>query len=376
MTIFAKAWSSDWLRRVPAIAVIVLVGATVVWHLRGEGVAVAPVVPQAGTPVVQLADVGGPIPVVVVPNRPGWNLVHIAATEGVLVGPDRERLTAAASRPGASGIWAQVRLPAGPTRLWVARDEHITALQLDTGLPGPAFNGSPGVAAADFTGPDGPECVSAVLGQLAAENNAPVTSCPADTLNASDAAALHGTIRFLAQRGYREISLVADGSPRSMAAADVVRADSAAARVTIGSQGPLVVVAGWEAADHTLTTLATDRQRGADGAYLAPWLLYAPLHETPIAQLVPLSYSPRDPLPQTYVTALQSKFPGEPASASGYLAWRQTHTMKQDGPLRLYAVARISVPGTASGHSHGGGWLPQGTITAVTNALDGTPIST
>jgi hypothetical protein len=375
MPIFARTRAAVPPRRIPAIVVLVLVGAGIVWHLRDGDGAGAPVAHLAGVPVVQVADAGGPVAVLIVPNRPGRNLVHVAAPDGVSVGTDRERLTAAGTRPGAGGTWTEVRLPAGPARLWVARGGHTAELRVDTGAPAPPSSGPSGPAAQDLTGPDGPECASAVLGRLVAGVVTPVTSCPADALTAADAAALRGVIRFLAQRGQRTISLVADGSRRSVAAAELVRTGSAAAGITIGSTGPLVVVAGWAAADRTLTGLAADRTRGAGGAYLAPWLLHAPVQEARLAQLIPLRYAPRDPLPLEYLAALQSRFPSEPPSASGYAAWLQARGMDLAGRLRLYAAARVTVPGPANVHSHGAGWLPHGTITPVTNTLDGSPIS-
>ncbi|GIE48239.1 hypothetical protein Ani05nite_17730 [Amorphoplanes nipponensis] len=368
MPISAEAGALPWLRRVPAMVAMVLVAA-VAWHLRGSDSADPPVPQPAGVPVVRLAAAGQPVPVLIVPNRPGRNLVHVAAPQGVSVGTDRGRLATAAARPGASGSWAEVRLPAGPSRLWIARGGHLAALEIDTGAAATTAPGPDG----DVTGPDGPECASAVLGRLAAGTTTPVTSCPASALTAADAAALHGTIRFLAQRGQRAISLAADGSPRSVAAAALVRADSAAAGITVGSGGPLVVVAGWAAADRALTARAGDPTRGAAGAYLAPWLLHAPLQEAAIAQLVPLGYSPRDPLPMQYLAALQGRFPDEPASASGYAAWRQARGLGPEDQPRLYAAARLTVPGVPDDHVHGGGWLPHGTITPVTAVLDGTP---
>jgi len=369
MRISADAGVIPWLRRVPAVVAIVAVAA-VAWHLRGGDGAEAPLPQTAGVPVVHLAGAGGQVPVLVVPNRPGRNLVHVAAADGVSVGTDRGKLTTAGARPGAGGSWAEVQLPAGPGRLWIGQGGQVSALEIDTG---PAATAAPRPAAADVTGPDGPECASAVLGRLAAGVTTPVTSCPADALSAADAAALHGTIRFLAQRGQRTISLVADGSPRSVAAADLVRAHSAAAGITVGTQGPLVVVAGWEAADRALIARAGDATRGAAGAYLAPWLLHSPLQEAAIAQLVPLTYSPRDPLPMQYLADLQSRFPDEPASASGYAAWRQARGLDQEGQTRLYAAARITVPGVRNDHVHGGGWLRHGTVTPVTAVLDGSP---
>jgi hypothetical protein len=75
-------------------------------------------------------------------------------------------------------------LASGNNGLWIGRGDRVTELSVDTGRGGPSMP--------DLTGPDGPECTSAVLGRLAAGNREPVRSCPADALSAVDTSALRG----------------------------------------------------------------------------------------------------------------------------------------------------------------------------------------
>src|SRR5829696_1844364 len=102
MPMSAERWV--WRRwGVHAMAVTATVIA-IAWVVRGTGG--SPPVP-AGVPVVGQVDAAGQISVLVVPGRPGWNLVHVDS-EGVLVGATREHLVPARPRPGASGGWAPV----------------------------------------------------------------------------------------------------------------------------------------------------------------------------------------------------------------------------------------------------------------------------
>jgi len=130
-------------------------------------------------------------------------------------------------------------------------------------------------------------------------------------------------------------------------------------------------VSGWATADAALRGLAADRANASGGAYLAPWLLHAPLLDGPVARLVALRYDPTDEPPQAYLAALSRAFRGEPASGTGYAAWLAARGSSTDGPVRLYAAARLAVPGSV-GHGHAdAGWLPGGRLTAVTTPLDG-----
>jgi hypothetical protein len=147
----------------------------------------------------------------------------------------------------------------------------------------------------------------------------------------------------------------------------------------------LIVVAGWEGADRAVRGVSTGRTR-AQGTYLAPWLLTAPLLGPPAGQLLPLRFHPGTVPSLTYAMALDARFPGEPPSAAGYAEWSRTTRATQAtgqksatqavpydaAPLRLYAASQIYVPGmpTHTGHGTGGRWLPNGTVTPITGPLD------
>ncbi|MDL4776710.1 hypothetical protein [Actinomadura xylanilytica] len=316
---------------------------------------------EPGVPLLAAAT-GDRGPVLVVPHRPGWNLVHVGAAAEV--GTDRARLRAAVPVPGTNGRWAMVRLPDGPGRLWIRQGGRVSSQPVDTGR----------TTASGITWNDGPECASAALGGLAAGRAEPLRACPADGLDARDAAALRATVRFIAARRARSITLIGDSSPRSAAAARAVRAASGAAGITVADrprpEQPIVVVSGWSTAHTRLRDVAKGRLPGA-GAYLAPWLLAAPLLTIPAGQLLPLRFSPRDELPLRYATALAERFPGEPPTSAGYDGWLAARGSAPADETRLYAasVVRFPTPG-GGGHAHGDwGWLPEGTVTAVSGPL-------
>ncbi|MBW4722032.1 DUF6239 family natural product biosynthesis protein [Saccharothrix obliqua] len=330
------------------LAVAVLAGAA---HLT----AVDPRRPVPG--VLQSREValgGEAVRVLVAPQRPGWNLVRVTRG-GIAAGAAPERLTATAPRPGTGGWWALVDLPPGRGSLWLRRGGELVALPVDTGSRrGP-----------DVSGPDGPECADAVLGAWLAERVA--GGCPADQLTGGDAEALRATVGFLAARGRRSVTLVADHSPRASAAAAVVH-DALRRNGMTDSGGPVLVVAGWAAADRALRDVAAGRLPGG-GSYLAPWLLTAPLLAIPAAQVIPLRQSPREPAALAYVAALNDRVPGAVATPAGYAAWRGE---PDTGPLRLYAASLVTMGLGTSRHAHGGvTWFPGGGITPVSDGLTG-----
>jgi hypothetical protein len=310
--------------------------------------------------------------VFVTPQRPGRNLILLPGGNGA-VGTHPDRLTPATSRPGTSGSWALVELPEGTARLWVQQDGVLAELTVHT----------EGGAALDVHGPDGPECASAQLGRALAGAPA-LDHCPADRLLATDGAALRAAVGFIAGRGNRALTLVADQSARSAAAAEAVRAAAAAESVAVhapgAGSGPVVVVAGWEEAASTLYDIAAGRS-AAEGIYLAPWLLSAPLLEVPAGQLLVLPFSPADALPRRYVEALGAALAGADPTASGYASWLAAQGIKgSEGAsgIRLYAPATVNADlfANAGGGRHDHGrpavstdWLPGGRLTAVTGGL-------
>ncbi|WP_433528555.1 hypothetical protein ACQPYA_19620 [Micromonospora sp. CA-263727] len=336
-------------------AVVIVVVATAVALPASPG--------QPGAPLLVTLDTGGRgIPLVVVPQRPGWNLVHVGA-EGISVGLRADRLSPAGRRPGAASGWSLVHLPPGPSRLHVAYGGRAAVVRLDAGQ---ADGAGP-----DLRGPDGPECVSAALGALLRGSSPPPPRCPAEALTPSDREDLDATVAFLAPRAEGAVSVVGDSSARSVAAVATVTAAAQRAGLRVVPAGtgrhPTLVVTGWAAAEAAIRD-ATRGPSAALGTYLAPWLLTAEVLRPATGQMLVLRFDPREEGASRYITELARRFPGEPATVSGYLAW---HGGPPAGPPRMYAAAAVSLPGPVAhgGHSRSG-FLPGGTVTAVTGPLN------
>jgi hypothetical protein len=328
---------------------------------------IPPAPPVPGAPLLRsVGAADARLPVIVVPQRPGWNLVHVGSTDAA-VGVDRGHLVPATPRPGGAGGWALVRLPAGKSRLWIQRAGRVASLRIDTGRQAASVD--------SITGPDGPECVSAVLGALVGGHGTMPDACPADRLTDPDAASLNALVKYLAGRGIATIAVLDDPSPRSRAAAQVVRAAAARHQVAVAPaprpDSAVIVVSGWSAGDAAVRGVARGEVPGA-GTYLAPWLANARLLAYGSGAVVALRYDPRDPQPLRYARALRDRIGGETATAAGYEAWRAATDTASTGRTHLYAAATISVLPAQFAHDHGarGGWLPGGTITKVTPPLD------
>jgi hypothetical protein len=340
--------------RIEAVS-LVLVAAT------GGLLAIRAASPQHGVPVLAQVNLGGDrLPVLVVPGRPGPNLVHIGA-DGVTVGLHRASMQPATARPGSTGTWAVVDLPPGRSRLWVGRDGATDPLTVDAGDAPTTLSG--------LAGPAGPECASALLGALLTSRTREVTSCPADRLSVADGESLRAMVRFVAARKVRGVGIVTDSTPRGVQAAELLRAAAVEAGLAVhppGARLPLFVVSSWSAAEVAIHRVAASTI-AAEGTYLAPWLLSSPLLTPPAGQLLALHFDPRDETALRYLSTLSTRFPGEQPTAVGFDRWLGSDGA---GPLRLYAASQVFVPGTAGEHHHGGAaWVPDGTVTAVTGPL-------
>jgi hypothetical protein len=334
----------------------------------GAALAAIPVPPAPGAPGLPLlrtvALAGAAVPVTVVPQRPGWNLVHAEpGGSAVAVGLDRAHLTPLAPRPGTTGGWALVHLPAGHATLWIGRSGTAEGLRLATAGAETDLH---------LAGPDGPECASAALGALLANSTAVPARCPADTLSATDATALRQLVSFLAGRHVRALEIVGDGSLRSAQAAAAVQAAAVATGMPLtpvpDRSAPRIVVGGWPTAEQVLH----ESLHGASQAvYLAPWLATAPVLAHGTGAVVALAFDPREALPRTYLATLRAALPGESASPAGYAAWLAARGMASSGPTRLYASAQISFLPPELGHQHGDteGWVQGGTLIPVTGPL-------
>ena len=233
--------------------------------------------------------------VVLVPNLPGWNLVHVDGA-GLKIGTAPETL----AQPDSAG-WLAVRLPTGRSEVWL--DDH--------GVAGSFFTdtGTAGSAPSSLAGPDGQECANALLGRtLASGSVTSNASCPSDTLTTADARRLTATIDRLATNGTTSLTVVADKSPRSRAAAATVRGAATAQGMTIVAPGqtaaPVVVVSGWPGT----STVATNSR-----TYLAPWL-------TELRPTQAAAAGQEDGIAQ-YVTAFRAAYPSLQPSMAGFRGW-------------------------------------------------------
>jgi hypothetical protein len=355
------AGSSRSRRALPAAAVLVVVGvaaAGLLVSVREEPTT------AAGTPVLRHVDAlpGAPA-VLVVPGRPGVNVVHLP-TAGARVGTRADELVATAARPGAGAGWAEVRLVPGRNRVWMRAGGVLASIEVDAG---PAA--TTGTAAADL-----PECAATVLGGLIAARPTGAPGCPADRLDPADLRALNATVDFLAGRRVPAIALSADQSPRGVRAAAAVRARARAAGVRIAEPGagrmPLLAVDGWSGADATIRRVAANALP-AEGVYLAPWLLVSALLDVPAGQVTALDFDPGSPVANAYLTALHAAFPGDPACTGGFRSFAGARAGDAGLPVRLFASSRIVMPGMGGHAGHDGPrrWLPDGAVTAVTGPL-------
>ncbi|NIH77953.1 hypothetical protein [Amycolatopsis viridis] len=320
--------------------------------------------PVPGVPL--LADAGG-APVLVSPQRPGVNLVHLSAPGSVRAGDGTS--VEAVPRPGASGYWAEVELPAGRSEL-VVGDRVV---EVDTGT-------SAGVPTA--AGPDGPECATTALGGLVAGRKDVLTSCPADELSEEDADALRKLVGFLADRKTQSITVVDDTTPRGTAAGRVVREAAAADRIAVRPEGAaLVVVSGWARAAAALDgAAAAQREQPAYpfGLYVAPWLLTGPLVNSVASSTVPLRFDPRERAAVSYAVALDNAFPGEAATVTGFRQWLGPEQPAAPR-VQLFASAQVNAMPMLPGQPHAPGmdspgagpgfFVPQGTVVPVSFPL-------
>jgi hypothetical protein len=329
--------------------------------------------PVPGVPLLSNASLAGQqVPVLVSPQRPGHNFVHVPAAGITVAG------VPATQRAGVDGYWADVNLPAGRSDLSIRDGAGETTLPVDTGsASGPA----------SAAGPDGPECASAALGGLIAGRKDVLAGCPSDALSEEDADALRKLVGFLGARHTTTISLVADSTPRGIAAADVVRAAATqqGLRVISGpaDQAALVVVSGFSDA-YTALTNAARAQREAPtytyGLYLAPWLLSGPIVNSVSASTVPLRFDPREQLAMSYTVALSDAFGGESPTVGGFREWLGSAEQISAQKVQLFASAQVNAmpmnpgqpqaPGMPMVGEGGGHWVPDATVVPVSFPLE------
>ncbi|MGE3663701.1 MAG: hypothetical protein AB7G09_20685 [Pseudonocardia sp.] len=372
--------------------------------------------PEPGRPSARPAELPGRhLAVLVAPMRPGPNLVHLAAAERVLGeptdgqhhgvsgepahghdhgGPATPAVSFTvdaggaevplAARTGATGLWAVLDIPSGTDRITVtesgidgAPGRYAADVPVDVGTS----TGDPALTAA-LTGPDGPECASALLGGLlAGQDTTAPSQCPSQTLTSADAGALRDTVTFLADREIAGLALVADDSARGRAAAELVRTEAAARDLPVRDGVPgdtLLVVSGWSQAPPVLGRAeALARETATGGIVLAPWLLSGPVLAAASAEVLALPFDPGETAARHYGARVAAAFPGDGPSAAGYLAWLQAGG--SGGPLppraAFYGAAPVNVPMGMAGMDHGpgsgspGAWYPSGAVVPISPPL-------
>ncbi|GAA4619222.1 hypothetical protein GCM10023108_43210 [Saccharopolyspora hordei] len=342
--------------RVGAVGVLV---AVVAWTAL-PGLPQPADLPVPGVP--RLASAAG-TPVLVSPHRPGRNLVHFPESAGLgLVVETAAGPVRAVPRPGATGTWAEVDLPAGRSDLVVRRGTEESSVELDVGeLP----------ALPDATGADGTECASAALGGLLAGSPAVLDRCPSAALSREDGGALRQLVGYLARLPVPSITVVGDDSPRGRAATELVTAEAQRHGVAVREDrdGALVVVSGWSRAAEALA----EANRGTTylyGVHLAPWLLHGPVVNEVAGATLPLRFDPREQRSLAYGMTLAARFGGEPPSTAGFQNWLAARGEHVVGAVSLYASAQVNVM-QMTGHQHRstGTWIPNGTIVAVSGPL-------
>ncbi|MFC0433270.1 hypothetical protein [Kutzneria buriramensis] len=340
------------IRRLHPASTLLVVVAYVAWAALGA----IPRPADLPTPGVPLLGSASGVPVLVAPQRPGRNLVHLpgeATVDGVK----------ALARPGMSGTWAEVDLPPGRSDLRISLGGKESTLAVDTGA---------GAARAVD-----PECAEAGLGGLIGGSRLPLTTCPSDGLSTGDADAVHKLVDYLKGRKIPAITVVGDGSPRARAAEDVVRRAGIPVSDTEEPNSALVVVAGWSGAAAELSRVAveqTQKPTFVDGVYLAPWLLTAPLLKSVVSSAIPLRFDPRDPRTMAYTVALSDAFPGATGSIGGLDSWLAAQGQQPDPSVRLYAAAQVDampMDNTMDGMemAYPGQWVPNGTIVPISGPL-------
>jgi hypothetical protein len=356
------------------------------WQARSSGVQVLGGTRDPGIPSVQrIRHDTVDFTVTVAPARPGPNLVRIDVTQAsgathsahrthkVYVGTnadfDAGRQVLAEERPGASGLWAVVDLPAGSGTVLLTHGRwHRVPFAVDTGDE---------AAPAAFAGADGPECLTAATAAELA-GGTPPAGCPADRLDDSDRATLESMVSTLATRGVEEIAVQHDDSARSAAAYELVQEVAGRSGVSVvepsaapGERNALLVVSGWADAASSLEAVTRTSLRlqpiRSDGTWLAPWLLTPAVVDSTAGTVLALDFDIRDEAAQEFSQTLAALFPGQSPTSSGYEAWRTARGGTPD-PLQLYAASRAAyMPAQAghSGHESEVAWFPGGTVTPV-----------
>jgi hypothetical protein len=367
--------------------------------------------PHPGQPLLRPLTLGfRHLAVLVTPMRPGPNLVHIGDANDasglptghhapkapvltgsvtVSVGDGNDagaRQVPVTARDGASGGWAVVDIPVGADSLTVTADGVPGSVPIAVGTA-PA-QGADAHTQQTLVGPDGPECVSAALGALAAGAGMPGrppvpgssgAPCPSDELSGADAATLADFVVFLRGRGVTGLTLVSDASTRSEAAAALVRSEGAKRGLPVSATSApgdgLMVLTGWTPAADTVRRAnagGAGAPPAAQGIFLAPWLLTPSVMTLSETSVLGLQFNPQDINALGYASTLVGVFPKETPSAAGYRAWTQQLGIPLEPRASFFSGAPINVPMGPDNQEHGdnpAAWFPSGAIIQVSQPV-------
>ncbi|HEX6355004.1 DUF6239 family natural product biosynthesis protein [Actinophytocola sp.] len=117
----------------------------------GQAVVTRPAEPTPGLASTTTVTVGTrQANVIVVPNLPGWNLVHVDTS--LEIGADPSNLASPTNG------WLPVQLPPGRAELWLSDGRDTGSFATNTGTGATALR--------DLAGPNGQQCANALLGRM------------------------------------------------------------------------------------------------------------------------------------------------------------------------------------------------------------------
>src|SRR5690606_24427742 len=91
------------------------------------------------------------------------------------------------------------------------------------------------------------------------------------------------------------------------------------------------------------------------GIYLAPWLLSEPIATSVASASVPLRFDPREPAAVDFTVRIGDAFGGQRPSVGAYREYLRANGLPEQGPLRVFAVAQVSVMSMPPGAEHAPG---------------------
>ena len=124
-----------------------------------------------------------------------------------------------------------------------------------------------------------------------------------------------------------------------------------------------MIVSGWRTAHQTAVRAAKEQLEAPTyirGIYLAPWLLNEPIATSVASASVPLRFDPREPAAIDFTVRIGDAFGGQRPSVGAYREYLRANGLPEQGPLRVFAVAQVSVMSMPPGAEHAPGMAPPG----------------